>query len=132
MNIYAFLEYIFIFLFWKMDFFKPTHPLNLEDSRFCSDKGRVKKSGFYHLGGGVSRGQLSLFIFFIFFVPNVLKIISRPISFFKYRGRGAPRRHLKPPYGPWQTLSVLKLTLCVVWPTFCMVGPSFCTVWPAF
>ena len=32
----------------------------------------LKKSDFYHLGGGVNRGQLSLFIFF----PNVLKTIK--------------------------------------------------------
>ena len=35
----------------------------------------LKKSDIYHfIGGGVSEGQLSLSIFF---VPNVLKIISR-------------------------------------------------------
>ena len=38
----------------------------------------------------ISRGQLSIFIFF---VPYVLKIISRQKSFFKYRGMG----HIKPP-----------------------------------
>ena len=53
------------------------------------------KKGFLSLrgGGGVSRGQLSLFIFLFVFVPNVLKIISRHKSFFKYRGMG----HIKPP-----------------------------------
>ena len=53
-------------------------------------KGRVKKkkkSDIYHLGWGVSKGHLSLSIFF---VPNALKIISRHLSFFKYRGRGVP------------------------------------------
>ena len=48
-------------------------------------KGRVKKkSDIYHLGGG-QRGSI---ITFYFFFPNALKIISRHLSFFKYRGRG--------------------------------------------
>ena len=41
-------------------------------------KGRVKKNDIYHSGGrAVKEGQLSLSIFFYFFVPNALKIISR-------------------------------------------------------
>ena len=40
-------------------------------------KGRVqRRSDFYHSGGG-KRGSIITFYFFIFFVPNVLKIISR-------------------------------------------------------
>ena len=77
---------------------------------------------------GFSKGQLSLFIFFIFFVPSVLKIISRHWSI---GGGGTLGGTSSPPYGPWQTLSVLRPTLRVVCP-FCMVWPSFCAVWQAF
>ena len=81
-------------------------------------------------------------LFFVFIKLNIkfypyppstiYKFISRQKSFFKYRGRGGPGGHLKHTSGPWQTWSVLRMTLCLVWPTFCMVQPSFCAVWPAF
>ena len=94
------------------------------------------KKGIFITQGGVSKGQLSLFIFLFSLVPNFLNIISRHKSFFKFRGMGGcwgPGGHIKPPpFGPWQTLSVLRLTLCVVRPTFCMVGPSFRMVLLAF
>ena len=64
---------IFFFFFWKMGFFRPTHPLNLENSRF--------------------------FFFFFEPFPN-LKIISRHKFFFKYWGRRGPLGpggHLMPP-----------------------------------
>ena len=57
---------------------------------------------FLSLRGGdwdVSRGQLSL----LFFFPNVLKIISKHKSFFKYRVKGDPLgpwgEHQAPPFG---------------------------------
>ena len=72
-----------------------------------------KKSDFYHLGGGGGQQGPIITFYFLFFVPNVLKIISRHKRFFKYRGRGAAgalEGTLSPPFGPWQTLSVLQLT----------------------
>jgi len=56
-------------------------------------------------------GQQGSIITVYFFVPNVIKIISRHESFFKNRGR--------------------ERTLCMVRPTFCMVWLSSCAVWPA-
>ena len=51
-------------------------------------EGFKKKVIFITSGGrGGQRGSI---ITFYFFVPNVLKIISRHYSFFKYRGRGPP------------------------------------------
>ena len=41
------------------------------------------------------------------FVPNVLKIVSRHSSFFKYRGRGGPwgpGGTLSPPFGTWTSI----------------------------
>ena len=52
------------------------------------------KKWFLSLGGrGGQQGSIITFYYFIFFVPNVLKIISRHYSFFKFRGRGG---HLVP------------------------------------
>ena len=93
----------------------------------CHVQEGLKNSDNYSLGrGGSARVNYNFF-----YVPNVLKIISRHLSFFKYRGRGVPwgpGGHLEPPFAPWQTLSVLQPTLCVVWTTFCMVQSSFCVV----
>ena len=61
-----------------------------------SIKEGFKKSDFYHLGGeGGQQGSIITFYFLFFFVPNVLKIISRHLSFFMYRVRGTGG-HLKP------------------------------------
>ena len=43
----------------------------------------MKKSDFYHLGGRGGKQGLITF-YFLFFFPNVLKIISRNSSFFMY------------------------------------------------
>ena len=53
------------------------------------DSSHKNKEKFFLKKGreGVSKGQLSLFIFF---VPDILEIIFKHKSFFKYKGRGPP------------------------------------------
>ena len=36
LGIFMHFETIFFFFIWKMDFFRPTHPLNLENSNFLT------------------------------------------------------------------------------------------------
>ena len=91
-----------------------------------------KKSDIYHLGGG-QRGLIITFYFFLFLMPKKSFLDTKVFSSIGVGGSlGALGGTSISPFGPWQTLCVLRPSFCVVQLSFCTVRPSFCAVWPAF